>query len=199
MSLLRRFRDWKDVRRWENNGRPSPPPHVIRQRVIRDFGSRYGLEILVETGTFKGDMIAAMKNDFRELYSIELAPHVHERAVQRFVCDPHITIFKGDSSKVLETLVPKLKAPTLFWLDGHYAKAEASHADADTAILQELAHIFSRPELKSVVLINDARGFLGETDQAYPSLDSVREFTAKHRPDYTFEVESDSIRLAPKI
>ena len=68
MSLLRRFKDWKEVRRWENTGRPSPPPHAIKQRVLREFSQRYGLEILVETGTFKGDMIEAMKKDFRQLY-----------------------------------------------------------------------------------------------------------------------------------
>jgi len=198
MSLLRRFKDWKEVRRWESKGRPSPPPHAIKQRVLREFATRYGLEILVETGTFKGDMIEAMKKDFRQLYSIELAPHFHERAMQRFVSDHHVTILKGDSGKVLETLVPKLEAPTLFWLDGHYSKGDTARGDEDTPIMEELAHIFSRPELKSVILIDDARCFMGQTEQVYPALESVREFVAKHRPDYTFEVDTDSIRLAPK-
>jgi hypothetical protein len=199
MSLLRRFKAWKDVRRWENNGRPSPPPHAIKQRVLREFKERYGLEILVETGTFKGDMIEAMKKDFRQLYSIELAPHFHERAMQRFVSDHHVTILKGDSGKVLETLVPKLDGPTLFWLDGHYSKGDTARGDEDTPIMEELAHIFSRPELKAVILIDDARCFRGETEQIYPAIESVREFVAKHRPDFTFEVDTDCIRVAPKI
>ena len=57
MSLYRRFRDRREVSRWEAMGRPCPPPHSIKQRLLREFKTRYGLEILVETGTFKGDMI----------------------------------------------------------------------------------------------------------------------------------------------
>jgi len=40
--------------------------------------------VLVETGTFKGDMIQAMRGDFRKLYSIEVADHFHKAAVERF-------------------------------------------------------------------------------------------------------------------
>lgn len=198
MSLYRRFKNWKDIRRWEAKGRPSPPPHAIKQRVLREFKDRYGLEILVETGTFKGDMMEAMKYDFRQLYSIELAAHFYERAMQRFINERHIEILQGDSGKVLESLVPKLDGPTLFWLDGHYSKGDTARGDDDTPIMQELGHIFSRADLKSVILIDDARCFMGQTEQVYPAIESVREFVAKHRPDLGFEVDTDCIRLAPK-
>lgn len=198
MSLYRRFRDRREVSRWEAMGRPCPPPHSIKQRLLREFKTRYGLEILVETGTFKGDMMDAMKKDFRQLYSIELAPHFYERAMQRLINERHIEILLGDSGKMLEILMPKLDGPTLFWLDGHYSKGDTARGDADTPIMQELGHIFSRTDLRSVILIDDARCFLGQSEQDYPALESVREFVAKHRPDFSFEVELDCIRLAPK-
>jgi hypothetical protein len=197
MSLYRRFKNWREISRWETLGRPCPPPHPIKQRLLRDFKNRYNLEILVETGTFKGDMMHAMKNDFRQLYSIELAPHLYERAMQRLINERHIEILLGDSGKVLEILMPKLDGPTLFWLDGHDSKGHTARSDADTPIIQELGHIFSRTDLKSVILINDARCFLGQSQQDYPTLESVREFVAHHRPDLSFHVESDCIRLTP--
>jgi hypothetical protein len=39
---------------------------------------------------------------------------------------------------------------------------------------------------------------MGQTEQVYPAIESVREFVAKHRPDLGFEVDTDCIRLAPK-
>jgi len=38
---------------WERKGRPIPPPHSIKQRILREYSKRYGLWILIETGTYK--------------------------------------------------------------------------------------------------------------------------------------------------
>ena len=90
MGLLRRLKDWLDVSKWERAGCPDPPPHPIKQRVLREHAQRFGLDVLVETGTFTGHMIASMKDDFRKLYSIELADHYHpsfySMASQMMVC-----------------------------------------------------------------------------------------------------------------
>jgi uncharacterized protein with ACT and thioredoxin-like domain len=50
-----------------------PPGEQVKQRYVREYGSRFGIEVLVETGTFMGDMINAVKKDFKSIYSIELS------------------------------------------------------------------------------------------------------------------------------
>lgn len=197
MNLFQYLKESRKVARWEAAGRPNPPPHRIKQQALRSYARRHGLEILVETGTFKGDMVAAMLGDFRRIYSIELAPHFHAAAAQRFRRHPHVEILAGDSGRVLAELVPKLDAPTLFWLDGHYSAGDTARGDEDTPVMAELGHILARPDLPCVILIDDARCFVGESEQHYPTLDEVREFVAARRPELGFEVATDSIRLAP--
>ncbi|MEM9237813.1 MAG: hypothetical protein AAGB14_13640 [Verrucomicrobiota bacterium] len=194
------FSDWKDKRavaKWEAEGRPAPPPHAIKQRNIREYRERFGLEVLVETGTFKGDMVEAMRWDFRKVHSIELADHYFEAAVARFEGDPNIEILHGDSGRVMSELVPRLDGPALFWLDGHYSAGNTARGDKDTPVMEELGHIFAREDLKCVILVDDARCFEGKSEQVYPSMDEVRAFVAQHRPDWKVEVDTDCIRISP--
>ena len=72
-------RNWAARRRyatelieWERRGKPVPPSHGVKQRTLREYSVKYGIKVLVETGTFYGEMIEAMKNVFDQLYSIEL-------------------------------------------------------------------------------------------------------------------------------
>ncbi|MDB6079785.1 MAG: hypothetical protein JWO82_3532, partial [Akkermansiaceae bacterium] len=128
-----------------------------------------------------------------------LADHFHAAAVQRFRSEPRIEILHGDSGKVLSELVPKLNGPALFWLDGHYSAGNTARGDKDTPVMEELGHIFARPEFKCVILIDDARLFEGKSDQVYPSVAEVKAFVASHRPDWKVEVDTDSIRISPPL
>ena len=192
--------DWKDrraLRKWEAAGRPAPPPHVVKRRNIARFRDQFGLRILVETGTYKGDMVEAMKGSFRKVYSIELADHFHQAAVERFRKDANVSILHGDSGKVIKDLVGKLDEPTLFWLDGHYSKGNTARGDKDTPVMEELAHIFAVPGLRCVILIDDARCFVGDSEQEYPTVEEVRAFVAAHRPDWKLDIADDCIRITP--
>ncbi len=48
--------------RWERAGRPVPPPNAVKQQVVRQTSIAFGLTTLVETGTFRGDMIRANRH-----------------------------------------------------------------------------------------------------------------------------------------
>lgn len=187
----------REISRWDAKGKPSPPPHRIKQLALRNFRDQFDAEILVETGTFRGDMMQAMSPYFKSLYSIELAKTLYEKAVERFREQAHITILFGDSGKVLGELVPKLNGRTLFWLDGHYSAGETAKGEKETPIFEELDHIFGDNRFEHVVLVDDARLF--GTDPAYPSLDELREFVSRKRPSYTLSVENDSVRLLPPL
>src|ERR1700733_5491962 len=102
---------------WILRGRPERSPHLLKQKEVREYGERYSLKTLVETGTYYGEMVAAQKRRFERIYSIEFAPELAERAKKKFAGEPHIKIFCGDSRAILPEVLAELSAPALFWLD----------------------------------------------------------------------------------
>lgn len=46
---FRSMRHRLELKRWHKLGRPSPPPHIVKQQAIKEFASRFGLKVLVET------------------------------------------------------------------------------------------------------------------------------------------------------
>jgi predicted O-methyltransferase YrrM len=175
--------------------KPVPPPHSVKQEVLRSHARRYNLKILVETGTYLGDMVHAMKSDFAQIYSIELDKALFERARDRFAADSHVELIQGDSGKELGRLIPKLNQATLFWLDGHYSAGITARGDKDTPILEELEQILNAPDRGHVIIIDDARLF--GTDPAYPTLEELTKYVLSKRPGLRIDVESDSIRITP--
>ena len=199
-TLLRTWisakRQKKELIEWERNGKPVPPPHIVKQRTIRNFAEKYALKILIETGTYYGEMVEAMKGDFDQIYSIELSEELYGKAKQRFNGDRNVRIIHGDSGVKLGELLAMIKDPALFWLDGHYSAGVTARGDKDTPICEELAHIFNSPNKKHVIIIDDARCF--GTDPAYPNIEELSEFVRAKMPDADIEVENDSIRIMPR-
>src|SRR5688572_27121184 len=110
-NWLRAMRQGRELRRWEARGKPVPPPHIVKQRTIRTLADRFGLKTLVETGTYYGDMVEAMKRRFSTIYSIELSRELWERAAKRFGRDQHVSIICGDSGSELGKLMSRLDRP----------------------------------------------------------------------------------------
>src|SRR5256885_14486168 len=149
-----------------------PPPHVVKQRVLREYAERYQLKVFVETGTYRGDMVEAMKPLFDKIYSIELGDELFAKAKRRFERDTHIELIHGDSGKELGRILVRLQQPALFWLDGHYSAGDTARGEKDTPLYEELAQILRAPALGHVIVIDDARCFGSEP--AYPTLPALR-------------------------
>ena len=66
-DVLKLRRDLEARRAWEKQGRPSPPPHIIKEELIRDYAKTFNTQILIETGTYLGDMVHAMKKSFSHI------------------------------------------------------------------------------------------------------------------------------------
>ncbi len=197
------LRNWLSVRRqkrelieWERHGRSFPIPHIVKQHTVRSFAERFGLKVLIETGTYHGDMVEAMKGHFSQIYSIELSKELYEKANKRFAGEKKIKLIHGDSGIELGKLIGRLDQPALFWLDGHYSAGETAKGDKDTPIYEELTHIFNTPHGGHVIIIDDARYF--GKDPAYPSIEALSNFIRTKRPDASIEIEDDSIRITPE-
>lgn len=180
---------------WLLKGKPVPPPHLIKQKMILNALNQYKPGIMVETGTLLGDMVEAMKRRFKRVYSIEISPELARRAQQRFANDRNVEIIENDSAIALRSLVPQLTEPALFWLDGHYSGGNTGKGIKETPIMEELASIFAS-EIPHIVLIDDARSF--GTSQDYPSLDQLRSYVHSMRPNSEVTVKFDCIHIVPK-
>lgn len=191
---LRPFTARAELRRWRLAGRPSPPPHIVKQEMVARMGKRFSLSTLVETGTFRGEMIAAQLRRFERIISIELHPGLHEAARRRFEGRPNVMLVQGDSAIVLPTLLPTLAEPALFWLDGHYSGEGTASGDAATPIIDEVRAILLQ-QTEHCFLIDDARLF--GTDPAYPAIEELRSICLTGRPDWDFIVAADIIRFHP--
>lgn len=176
--------------RWKRQGKPLPAPHVIKQEMLLEYRNRYNTGILVETGTYYGDMTWAQRNNFHEIYSIELSKEFSEFAKKRFKKNPHIKIIQGDSGKIMSTLIKDIHEKALFWLDGHYSGGDTARGDKDSPILEEVKAILSS-DLEHVLLINDARNFTGQRD--FPSQEGLSAYIRKSYPDSNIHIENDCI------
>lgn len=191
--MTRKTRNARQVAHWELSGRPVPPPHAIKERVILEYQERYGIKIFVETGTYRGDMVAAVTDAFERIYSIELSYELWAAARSRFRNEKHIEIIRGDSGVELRWLLHRIERPALFWLDGHYSAGVTAKGDKVTPIFAELGHILDQQSFSHVILIDDARCF--GVEQGYPQMEELREFIKGRRGDLKISVEWDCIRI----
>jgi len=178
---------------WIIKGRPIPPPHVVKQWIVKKYADRFNIRIMIETGTYYGDMVDSMRNHFASIHSIEVSEPLYQNAVKKFVGHNHICLYYGDSGYILPKILSNIKEPALFWLDAHYSGGETGRGDLDTPIMKELQYIFSHPIKNHVILIDDARSFTGQN--GYPTLSQLREFVGEKYSNSIFDVKDDIIRI----
>jgi hypothetical protein len=190
---LQPYRAMATYAMWLHDGKPVPPPHIVKQMVVREFANRHPARVLVETGTFLGDMVHAVRDNFEKLHSIELSEELAERARTRFAGDSRITIHSGDSADVLRRILAQVKQPCIFWLDGHYSGGFTALGAKETPIRAEMEAIFAHGVDDHVILIDDARCFDGTHD--YPTVDELRSIVHQSRPGWSVLVQDDIIRI----
>jgi len=172
------------------------PTHTEKEYLVKAYSKMFKCRTLIETGTYFGEMVSKVKDDFKKIISIELNPILADRAKQLFSNLEHITIIQGDSGIMLKDVLIDIDDSCLFWLDGHYSGGCTTKGEKDTPIMEELNCIFDHPVQNHVILIDDARCFNGEND--YPTLEKLKYFVFTKNPDWSFEAENDVIRIHKK-
>lgn len=193
LNTLKKRREKILIHEWKKNGYPVPPPHIIKQMTITEYKDKYGYEVLVETGTFMGDMVEAQKKRFRKIFSIELGVDLFNKAIKRFHNDKNVTIVQGDSGKVLPKILLEINEPAIFWLDGHYSAGITAKGEKECPIFEELNAIFDSKKFNHILLIDDARCFIGQGD--YPTIAQLTEYIKSQDEKYQVEVKHDIIRF----
>lgn len=189
---VNQIKDWNT----KGYGYPFPPSENTKQNIVRTYQAIYGYNTLIETGTYLGEMVNAQKNYFNKIISIELSLPLFEKAQQRFEGIDHIQILQGDSSLVLPLILKDTNEPVIFWLDGHYSGGITAKGKKECPIYEEIDAIFASSSLNHILLIDDARLFIGKRD--YPTIDELYNYVQSKNRGYKIEVLDDIIRLTPQ-
>jgi hypothetical protein len=179
---------------WLLRGKPQRSPHLLKQKVVRAYGEKFGLKTFVEAGTYYGEMLVAVKDHFDHIYSIEYVPALAERAKQKFARDSHIRIFCGDSRAVLPEVLALLNGPALFWLDAGYYGWEGGPSDPQR-LAAELNLILSHP-FPHVILLDDARCLNGQNGMF--TLSELKSDIESRFPARSVKVEFDVLRITQR-
>ena len=167
------------------------PPHMVKEKVIKFYLKRFGLDILIETGTYEGEMVDSLKGKFKQIFSIELNESLAEKSKKKFSKFKNIEILQGSSDLELPKILKNISKPCLFWLDAHYSGGGTSKGVKETPILEELKEIMKHSK-KHLILIDDADNF-GEGD--YPTLQDLEKIIKK---DFHLILKNNIIRIIPK-
>jgi len=185
------------VSEWEKQGRPIPPPGTVKRKMILEFARRFNCRTLVETGTYKGDTLWALRKDFDRLYSIELDQTLHAAAAKRFAGMSHITLIPGDSGEKLRQVLDLLEEKAIFWLDGHFCGPGTAMGTEEAPVMREIQAVFDHQTHDHVVLLDDARLFVGRA--GYPKVDDLDAWVQARRSGWVCEVVADVVRVYPGL
>jgi hypothetical protein len=191
-GLYKALGHYPDYWYWQLRGKPVRSPHLLKQRTVREYAQRYQLRVLVETGTYYGEMVAAMKQDFDRIYSIEYDSQLAQRATKKFSRHAHIKILEGDSQQVVPELLKTISQPALFWLDAGYYGWAGLHGNQQR-LTTELEAILRHPLKGHVILMDDARGLNGE--KGAPTVAELKQRIESEFPERQVEVGYDILRI----
>jgi hypothetical protein len=184
----------KELLEWHYGGCENPPPNTVKQITIAYYQTKYSIPILIETGTYLGDMVEAQKNRFTKIVTIELSEKLFHDAKKRFSKDGNVTVVHGDSGRVLYEVLKDIKSPAIFWLDGHFSGGITVKGDKECPIFEEINAIFTTSDFNHILLIDDARLFVGHG--GYPTIEELTKLIKTKNVKYQEEVKNDIIRFS---
>lgn len=167
------------------------PPQSVKLAVIRNNIPTPQPRVFVETGTYYGDSVAAVKDMYTNVISIEVDETLYKKACARFANDKNVFITYGDCVRKMPEILATLQEPAVFWLDGHYSGGETGKGEIEDPILISLNQIATHPVRGHVIFIDDARTFDGR--EGRPDISDIFNCIKKVDSRYIIRVQSDII------
>lgn len=187
---------YKEYKEWKNRNFVAPYPNYIKRSslVLNSFPDA----TWVETGTYLGDTTQILAGIANQVFTIEPAKQLFENATIKLLSFPNIEVIHGTSEEIFPTLLPKIKGPVNFWLDGHYSGGPTFQGAVDSPLFEELACIVNNLDRFSHVhvLIDDIR-YCGQGDahqtlenaNGYPSLNFLVNWANQY--GFRWHIEND--------
>ncbi len=188
---------WSDVYQLYQYNRKKIDICSINKRMeVWNIAREYNCNVLIETGTYLGEMIEFQQDHFEKIYSIEISEFYYNFTMNRLKEYKNINILHGDSESELGKVIDSLSKEdrVIFWLDGHYSGGNTGKGNQDSPIIFELETII-KDNRDDIILIDDARCFVGK--DGYPDMKWIKEFSEKHGKRMV--CYNDIIRILPRI
>jgi len=115
----------------------------------------------IETGTYLGEGIKSVLNNYENIHSIELSQKWYEYNIEQFKDNNNVKIYLGDSKKILPQLLNEINEPITIYLDAHYSGGLTAFGEEETPLLFEL-EILKNRNYDDIIIIDDCR-LLGKT------------------------------------
>jgi hypothetical protein len=118
----------------------------------------------VESGTFNGETIFAMKPYFTILYTVEIVEYYFNKVMEAASVEDikKITIIWADTELYFPRFLPTLDEPAIFFLDSHYSGAMTGFGSKTVPLLEEISHIAMYFKHPGIIIIDDYRLFKTE-------------------------------------
>jgi hypothetical protein len=142
----------------------------IPHELALDLRDLYHLNVLVETGTYKGGTAFWAVGHFKRVISIEADERWYNRAVDRAKREgiTNLDLRRGDSRALLTTALADAGEPALLWLDAHWCgRAERAHAVGNECPLASELQIANESGVNHIIMIDDARLFINGPDRPH--------------------------------
>ncbi|MEB3343439.1 FkbM family methyltransferase [Okeania sp.] len=120
--------------------------------------NKYNLQVFVETGTHYGDTALWAAKHFNKVITVEFSQKIYDEVLKRHSQVKNIEFLFGHSKEQIQSIVPKLKEPALFWLDAHWS-GNVTYGKGDECPLLEELEIINNSEFDHFIMIDDARLF----------------------------------------
>lgn len=195
----RELRNAKEALRypfWVAGNRRPPDNHYYKIARINRIRRRYQCDTLIETGTYFGQTVSALKARFSKVLSVELSDGLYETNREIFRSEKTVRIFHGDSADLLGEMIDASYGRIVFWLDGHYSDGITALGESVTPILNELCVIKQKGRKGDCVLIDDIRLFVGRA--GYPKIDEVKAILYGISADVDINVDGDCLMALPR-
>ena len=172
-------------------------------RLVERLKQALPLSLLVETGTFKGDTVAALLPHVERVVTIEQSEALWRESAARFANDARVQVIHGDSGAELARVMPSIAGQAaLFWLDAHWCVADHTSGEHSQCPLLAEINAIGRLGESSVVLIDDARLFLAPPPEPHdvtqwPSFDAIVRALQKLSERHEVMVVNDVIAFFP--
>jgi len=131
---------------------------------IRRLIKKYKIKSIIETGTYLGDTTARFAELAEEVHTIEIKQEFFAQAQVNLKGYDNVKMYLGNSPEILNTILPSVKPPVLFYLDAHWSRY--------WPILDELKAIARFEHGKNSVIVIDDFYVPGEDfgyDEYYPN------------------------------